>query len=132
MKRSCWGLFIWQINMTEWIWPKSVNMTENWQQQTFTWLTWPKFEINIVTTTKMNMWVWPKIKKRIISTTTTKMNMWTWLKINIFNIWSSSIVYFRRCGNIFYLFLFRSNSIVFGQVQQVNVPCCHFWSSSNQ
>ena len=43
-----------------------------------------------------------------------------------YNIQSSSIVDFHRCGIIFYIFYFRSNSIIFGRVQQVNVPRCHF------
>ena len=51
--------------MTERIWPKNLNMTKNWQRRKLTWWTWPKFKINIATTTNMSGWIWPKMENTI-------------------------------------------------------------------
>ena len=112
--------------MTKWIWPKYVNMTKNWQQQKLTWWTWPKFKIKFATMTNMPGWIWPKMENPIKIATTTNMSGWIWPKIENTIFRSNSISYFHSCGIIFYIFYFRSNSIVFGWVQQVNARCCHF------
>ena len=110
------NLYFWIItrvvNMTESIWPKSVNMTENWQRWTFTWWTWPKFKIKIDTTTNMSGWIWPKIKNTIL--------IIFFLNLVKFDRLLSLLWYF------FYNFYFQSNSIVYGRVHRVNIRHCHF------
>ena len=109
-----------QIKMNKWIWPK------NWQWQTLTCeLDW-------------------KYYKYYHNNENEHVNMTEIRKSNKFYIfWSYSHVHVRRCGNIYYIFVFRSNSSTFWSSSQFNiigvifrlssnVKVCHFRSNSNQ
>ena len=57
-----------QIKMTEWIWPKLVNMTKKFTTTNINMVNMTKNIINIDTTKNINGWIWPKIHCLVLLT----------------------------------------------------------------
>ena len=51
-----------QIKMTEWIWPKTVNMMEKLTTTNTIMVSLTEIIINITTMMNLSVWIWPKVK----------------------------------------------------------------------
>ena len=129
--------------MTEWMWLKNLNMMENWLRRKLTWWTWPKNvhndendRVNMTENWEYYIFTHNNENDRVNMTKNLEYNIFfsfgqlqscIFVIVNFFFIIRSTLIlFFRGCGKINNIFFFQSNSIAFGQAQQINVRHCHF------